>query len=120
LSLFPPAGLTSLPVDAVRGLLRRQVRARAAGSGPAPDAGVPQPATSMATLRKPDSNDGVWIRYGQQKWISAGRPIPFVDSEFVRVGQYGEFPVFRRTRASEELIYLPTREGLIVPYRLKP
>ena len=61
---------------------------------------VPRPPSSMATLRKPESNDGVWIRYGQQKWISAGRPVPFEESAFQRIGESGAFPVFRRTRGS--------------------
>jgi hypothetical protein len=38
----------------------------------------------------------------------------------VRVGQYGVFPVFRRAGVHEDVIYVPTREGLIAPYRLKP
>jgi glycerol kinase len=38
----------------------------------------------------------------------------------VRVGQYGDFPVFERTRDNKGLIFVPAREGLIAPYRLKP
>jgi hypothetical protein len=82
--------------------------------------GVPQPASSIATLHRPENNDGVWISFEQQKWIAAGRPVPFDESAFVRAGQYGEFPVFRRAGARESMIYLPTRDGLIAPYRLKP
>jgi hypothetical protein len=120
LTPFPPAGLMSSPATTVTDVFGRQVRARADGSRPAPDALVPGPPTSIATLRKPESNDGVWILYGQQKWISAGPPVPFEESEFQRVGEYGTFPVFRRTRANDEVIYVPTRKGLIAPYRLKP
>ena len=119
LTLFPSAGVMSLPADTVRDYLRRQGRTRADGSGPAPDAAGPRPATNIATLRKPESNDGVWILFGQQKWISAGPPIPFEESAFQRIGEYGAFPVFRRTRASGEIIYVPTRKGLMAPYRLK-
>jgi hypothetical protein len=118
LTPFPTAGVMSQPADTVRGYL--QGRTRSEGSGPAPGAVVPLPATNMATLRKPESNDGVWIRYGQQKWISAGPPVPFEESAFQRIGEYGVFPVFRRTRAIEELIYVPTHKGLVMPYRLKP
>ena len=119
LTPFPSAGVMSLPDDTVRDYLRRQGRTRADGSGPAPDAAGPRPATNIATLRKPESNDGVWILFGQQKWISAGPPILFEESAFQRIGEYGAFPVFRRTRASGEIIYVPTRKGLMAPYRLK-
>jgi len=64
-------------------------------------------------------NDGVWISYKGQKWISAGKTVPFEESAFVRVGEYGNFLVFRRAGVSEDLIYVPTREGMLAPYRLK-
>jgi len=117
---FPTIGFMSLPAATVTVLLMGQLSTGAAGASAAPAGVAPPPASSVATLRRPESNDGVWIRYAQQKWISAGRTVPFEDSEFVRIGQYGDFPVFRRTRVSEEVIYVPTRDGLIAPYRLKP
>jgi len=116
LTPFPPAGSMTLPT--VRVLLERQ---RAGGDEASAEAATtPGRPSSMATLQKPESNDGVWIRYGQQKWISAGPPVLFEESEFQRIGDYGAFPVFKRTRASGEVIYVPTREGLVMPYRLKP
>ena len=107
LTPFQEARLSSLPAAKVRG---RE----------SPAAIVPPPASSIATLRKPESNDGVWIRYAQEKWISAGHPVPFQESEFTRVGEYGAFPVFRRTGGNEDVIYVPTRKGMVMPYRLKP
>jgi hypothetical protein len=107
LTPFQDAGVISQPAAKVRG---RE----------SPAAVVPPPASSIATLRKPESNDGVWIRYAEQRWISAGKTVPFDDSEFVLVGQYGDFPVYRRARAKEDVIYVPMRKGLVMPYRLKP
>jgi hypothetical protein len=115
LTPFPATGLPAT----VRVLLG-QLRAAADGASATPAAVVPPAASTIATLRRPANNDGVWIRYAQQKWISAGHPVPFEDSEFQRIGQYGAFPVFKRTRANEDVIYIPTRKGLIAPYRLKP
>jgi hypothetical protein len=112
-------GAGVVPIAPVTVLLMVQPPAGAADATAAPAAAGPPPASSIATLRRPDSNDGAWISYAQQKWISAGRAVPHSDSEFARVGQYGEFPVFRRTRVTEDVIYVPTREGLIAPYRLK-
>jgi hypothetical protein len=34
------------------------------------------------------------------------------------VGEHGAFPVFVRT-GGEAMIYVPTRAGLVAPYRLK-
>ena len=106
LAPFPETGVMSVPATKVRSREPATV--------------VPQLASSMATLRRPESNDGVWIRYAEKKWISAGKTVPFEDSAFVLVGQYGDFPVYRRARATEEVIYVPMRKGLVMPYRLKP
>jgi hypothetical protein len=73
----------------------------------------------MATLQRPETNDGVWITFAGGKWIAAGKAIPFEASAFVRVGTYGTFPVYRDTRAADGLIYVPSRDGLITPYRAK-
>jgi hypothetical protein len=78
----------------------------------------PQPST-IATLRPPESNDGVWIAYAKERWILDGHPVPYESSAFERVGDYGKFPVFRRTGANEDVIYVPTSESALAPYRLK-
>jgi hypothetical protein len=77
-----------------------------------------QPST-MASLRPPESNDGVWIAYAEKRWILDGRPVPYESSAFQRVGEYGRFPVFRRTGIDEAVIYVPTRDGALAPYRMK-
>jgi hypothetical protein len=82
----------------------------------APHRQTPVPVVSM---RRPESNDGVWIMFGGEKWISAGTAVPLVAAEFVRVGEYAGFPVFARRDFAQEVIYLPSRAGLIAPYRLK-
>jgi len=119
LTPFSPVALMS-PASATGDLIRSRSRARADDSPPPTDAAGPPRPTSIATLRKPESNDGVWIRYQEQTWISAGPPVPYEEAEFQRVGEYGAFPVFRRTRASGETIYVPAGKDLMAPYRLKP
>jgi hypothetical protein len=78
-----------------------------------------QTAVPVVSMRRPESNDGVWIMFGGEKWISAGTAVPLVATDFVRVGQYSGFPVFARRDFAQEMIYLPSRAGLIAPYRLK-
>ena len=71
------------------------------------------------TLMRPESNDGIWIMYMGGKWLSAGAAVPLRASEFQLVGDYAGFPVFARQGVKEDVIYLPTRAGLIAPYRRK-
>jgi hypothetical protein len=73
----------------------------------------------IVSKRRPESNDGVWILFGGEKWVSAGTAIPLVAADFLRVGEYAGFPVFARRDFTQEVIYLPSRAGLIAPYRLK-
>ena len=109
---------------------RRMRRARVASppmqtpAGTAPESARREAVTSappsiMASLRPPENNDGVWITYAEKRWILDGRPVPYESSAFQRVGEYGRFPVFRRTGVDEDVIYVPTRQGEVVPYRLK-
>lgn len=74
----------------------------------------------VATLMRPESNDGVWVRFMGEKWLSAGAAVALTDSEFARTGDYEGFPVYERRNLRESTIYIPTRAGLVAPYRLKP
>jgi hypothetical protein len=88
------------------------------GAGaPASGEATPRVLTS-ALLRRPENNDGIWIQFEGQKWVSAGRAVPLRSSDFRKVGEYEGFPVFTRTTGGD-LIYLPTRGGLVAPYRKK-
>ena len=78
-----------------------------------------QTAVPVVTMRRPESNDGVWIMFAGEKWVSAGTAIPLAAADFVRVGEYAGFPVFAHRDFSHEVIYLPSRPGLVAPYRLK-
>jgi hypothetical protein len=113
-----PQDLTSRP--ATRGRWQGSYPRSALDDVTAPMAFAPPPASSITTLRRPQNSDGVWITFDKQKWISAGHSVPYEESKFVRVGDYGQFPVFRRTGATEAVIYLPTGERIVAPYRLKP
>jgi hypothetical protein len=80
---------------------------------------IPETRMTFATIGRPTSNDGVWIQYLGEKWISAGPAVPITPESFRVVGSYNEFPVFARKDATEQIIYVPTRAGLAAPYRLK-
>jgi hypothetical protein len=66
----------------------------------------------------PESNDGIWFRFANQRWVNAGRAERHTDA-FNQVGTYAGFPVYRRDRGDMDLIYLPSRNGMLTPYRRK-
>ena len=74
---------------------------------------------TFSTIGRPASNDGVWIRYLGERWVSSGPAVPITPESFRVVGSYEGFPVFARKDGSEQVIYVPTRAGLAAPYRLK-
>jgi hypothetical protein len=85
----------------------------------APRATPLRPSSPIVTLRRPENNDGVWIAFGGEKWVSAGPAVLFSASDFVRVGEHAGFPVYTRRELQEETIYLPAVPGTVAPYRLK-
>ena len=83
---------------------------------------VPQVAparTAVVTIGRPTGNDGVWIRYLGEKWVSAGAAVPVTPDAFRVVGNYYGFPVLARRDRSEQVIYIPSLAGLAAPYRLQ-
>lgn len=83
-------------------------------------AAAPRPvATRMTTATRPTSNDGLWISYLGEKWVSAGAAEALTPEGFRVVGNYNGFPVFARRDKSEQVVYLPTVAGFVAPYRLK-
>jgi len=74
------------------------------------------PGKPMVSLTPPESNQGVWIHYQGMKWVSAGPAVLLRAAEFRAIGQYEGFPVFVRPN-EDKTIYLPTRAGLVAPYK---
>lgn len=101
----------------------RPMRARAkAHRGPdqridEPHVSTPPSATALATLRRPESNDGVWIEFDGRRWLADGRAVPFVEGRFARVGERGGHPVYRETAGASERIFIATAGDLVAPFR---
>ena len=66
----------------------------------------------------PQNNDGVWLIFESVRWVSAGRAEPRTDA-FTQVGTLDGFPVLRRVGGSTDQIYVPSRDGMVAPYRRK-
>ena len=73
----------------------------------------------VVSVLRPESNDGVWIYYAGVRWLSAGPAVPLRAADFELIGDYAGFPVFGRRGSNEQVIYVPSRAGLIAPYRRK-
>ena len=105
----PDAGVTAA----------NQTFVQVAPGAPAAQAAILPREPPVATLMRPEGNDGVWISFRGEKWLSAGAAVVLTDTEFVQTGAYVGFPVYERRNVREDMIYLPTRGGLVAPYRLK-
>ncbi|HEY6506939.1 MAG TPA: hypothetical protein VIY56_02945 [Vicinamibacterales bacterium] len=64
-----------------------------------------------------ENNDGVWLQFDNQRWVVGGRA-QVRTPDLQQVGTIAGFPVLRRT-GEGDVIYLPTGEGLVAPYRRK-
>jgi hypothetical protein len=102
---------------------RRPMRVREHGE-PHPDQWVDEPATrvppsptAIATLRRPESNDGVWIEFDGRRWIADGRAVPLDEGRFTRVGERVGHPVYRETAGGSERIFIATADDLVAPFR---
>jgi hypothetical protein len=114
-TLQAPVSPTDLP---------RPIGAISAFTPAAADAAAAQGASRttqpVVTVLRPESNDGIWILFGGVRWISAGPAVPLRAADFQLVGEYAGFPVFVLQQPTAEVIYIPTRAGLVAPYQRKP
>jgi hypothetical protein len=112
--LWGPTGVVAMPPAPAPAPAAAVTPAQGAVATPA------QGPTVASTFLRPTTNDGIWLRYEGRTWVSAGRAVPLQESERQRVGEYAGRPVYRLTRGNRDLIYVPAREGMFAPYRMKP
>ena len=104
------------PVAAME-VAKEERRHRGTASVDRPDV-APPAATSIATLRRPESNDGIWVDFDGRRWILAGRTMPLEPSHFERAGDINGHPVYRRP-GQTEVIYVDGGDTGVAPFRLK-
>jgi hypothetical protein len=79
------------------------------------------PLGPLATARRPEGLNGVFIQYDNRRYFADGRAVPFDDKDFTRVGDYHGFPVYQH-RGQDKTLYIPPLAGapaLVVPYRMR-
>lgn len=84
--------------------------AEAALPSPLPDTGI------VRSPRPPRPTDGVWIEFQGSRWYAAGPAVVFDPTAFDEIGEYNGFPVFRSRAGVGDLIYIPSRSGIVAPY----
>lgn len=77
---------------------------------------APAPTYAIRSARTPNGRDGVWIEFRGARWFSAGPAVTFDPTSFQQAGEYGGFPVYRSRTGTGDLIYIPTRDGIVAPY----
>lgn len=73
---------------------------------------------ALVSIERPQTNDGIFVTYRGQRWVSAGPIVPLNSTEFQLSGNYAGFPVYTRS-GQEDVIYLPSTPNQVAPYRLK-
>jgi hypothetical protein len=66
-----------------------------------------------------DRMSGVWIEYGGRTWVSAGRAVPFRESDFVRVGESATVSIYRRAGSKDDVIFVPSTPRMVAPFRAR-
>jgi hypothetical protein len=70
----------------------------------------------METVRKPEDNEGIWLRFQGRRWHQVGEALPLDAARLVSVGDYQGFPVYADPH-EPYIIYIPTRADLVAPFR---
>jgi hypothetical protein len=78
---------------------------------------VPPFLGPVQTAIPPQSNAGVWIEWNGTRWQLDGRAVRNVPGQFTEAGDYHGYTVYRARAGDDAVIYLPSREDLLAPYR---
>lgn len=79
------------------------------------------PRGPLATARRPEGLNGVFIEYGGRRYFADGPAIRYDETLFTRVGDYRGFPVYRH-QGQDATVYLaplPGAPGAVAPYRAR-
>ena len=79
------------------------------------------PLGLLATAKRPEGLNGVFVEYNNQRYFSDGPARDFDAKSFTRIGEYHGFPVYRR-QGETNAIYIPPLAGppaIVAPYRTR-
>jgi hypothetical protein len=119
-SVTPADGIVFVPVipQASRSIEASGVRVVPAALTPAATASASNLPPAAAERRAGPSILQVWVPYEGARWVSAGAAVPYVADNFVQVGEYRGFPVYRTRTGSQDEIYIASvAGGPVAPYK---
>ena len=95
-----------------------ELRSLSAGANaPAPAAPAADQPTGVESVPPPDSNAGVWVDFGGNRWFSAGRSVDYDATRFEPVGSLRGFPVYRDRSGPADRIYVTiAQDGPVAPF----
>lgn len=115
----PPTFVGSAPVSTAPSAAAQPGPAGMAG---APGTGATAPVGTtgpLATAKRPQGLNGIFIEYDGGRWFSSGPAVEFDPGRFMPVGEYRGFTVYAARGDRSGTIYLPVAEGaseLLAPY----
>jgi hypothetical protein len=71
----------------------------------------------VRTAIPPESNAGIWIEWNGARWQLDGRAVTRIAGQFTEAGEYRGYTVYRVREGDDSVIYLPSRDELVVPNR---
>ena len=107
-----------LPIVVVEVQRPEPVPTATAGTAPEPPSSPPGP---LVSAKLPEGLDGIFIEYRDRRWFASGHAQELDTSQFVVVGDYRGFPVYRKGD-DERTIYVAvakTARELIAPYSVR-
>ena len=75
--------------------------------------------TRIETIPPPrtTTKNGIWIEFDGARWYHAGAVVSYNPDQFVPVGSYRGFPVYKEKNASSETVYVSVvKDGPLAPY----
>ena len=90
-----------------------------AAAPPPPAVGGERPRPNrVESVPPPQSNAGIWIEFNGGRWFSAGPAAPYFEDQFIKIGDYHEFPVYRQKNGPSNEIWVPAVvDGPLSRYR---
>jgi hypothetical protein len=79
---------------------------------------APYPLGPLASARKPEGLNGIYIDYRDRRWMLSGSAVELDTTQFTRIGDYRGFPVYRKG-GDERTIYVTVAHSareLLAPY----
>ncbi len=70
----------------------------------------------VETVRRPDDNRGMWVRFQGYRWEQSGEAMTLDPSRLTRVGEYHGVTVYADAR-TPSVVYIPLRADLAAPFR---